>query len=298
VAGAVAGNPFNPIWGVWVRRVYDTLGMDTFNDPLWLGVVPLVLVLTRRDWMAASAARRWLLLTLAFSSGALGPFLTAFGVNTGLPLPQILLRYVPVVSNARIPAHAAVMVCLGVAVLLAFAIATSRRLRSPAAAACVLVVVLIDLLVRAVPAHSARAPAALRSSRRAPARRRPGRADRHTRRVRTGRRVRRERAVFPDHSRTPDRNWLHRTPAAGECASATTPPRTMLTLFRLSSGDEPAAAISSIRPRRGRSCRETGTFATLIVHERQPPRRVRRFVEGMGLRVIDRDASRTLYAIE
>ena len=48
------GNPFNAVWGTVVARLYGRLGIDIFNDPLWLGVVPLVLLLTDgRGWNAA-----------------------------------------------------------------------------------------------------------------------------------------------------------------------------------------------------------------------------------------------------
>ena len=296
VAGAVAGNPFNPLWGVWVRRVYDTLGMDTFNDPLWLGVVPLVLVLTRRDWMAASAARRWLLLTLAFLVWALGPFLTVFGVNTGLPLPQILLRYVPVVSNARIPAHAAVMVCLGVAVLLAFAIATSRRLRSPAAIACVLLVVVIDLLSAPFPLTPLDHPPLYDRLAALP----PGAVLDVPTGIRDGFGP---EGVFDAsvlyfqtiHEHPIATGYIARLPPAVRQRYDSS--RTMLTLFRLSSGNEPAAA--SVDPAAARQeLSEDWHIRYVIVHERAASVAVRRFIEGMGLRVLDRDASRTVYAIE
>ena len=61
-------------------------------------------------WMAERAARTWLLLGCVFLVWSAGPFLRVFGIDTGLPLPQVLLRYVPVVSNARIPPHVGVLV--------------------------------------------------------------------------------------------------------------------------------------------------------------------------------------------
>ena len=48
---------------------------------------------------------------------ALGPWLMVFGRQTPLILPAIVLRYVPIVANARIPGRAMVVVYLAVAML-------------------------------------------------------------------------------------------------------------------------------------------------------------------------------------
>ena len=58
---------------------------------------------------------------------ALGPYLRVFGVNTAFMLPQTILRFVPVVANARIPGRAFVVVQLMIAVLGAMALAPSSR---------------------------------------------------------------------------------------------------------------------------------------------------------------------------
>ena len=47
--------------------------------------------------------QQWVLVGSVFMLWALGPWLIAFGRQTPLLLPAILLRYVPVVANARIP---------------------------------------------------------------------------------------------------------------------------------------------------------------------------------------------------
>ena len=52
---------------------------------------------------------------------ALGPFLTAGDSISGLPLPQALARFVPLVENARMPGRAMVMVYLALGVLMAAA---------------------------------------------------------------------------------------------------------------------------------------------------------------------------------
>lgn len=61
----------------------------------------------------------WWILTLGFAALALGPFITVAGVNSYIPGPWALLRYVPVMGLARMPTRFAVVVALGLAVLLA-----------------------------------------------------------------------------------------------------------------------------------------------------------------------------------
>ena len=114
-------------------------------DPMWLSVVPLVLILTRRHWLPQAVAREWLLVAGVFAIWALGPYLSVFGLATGLPLPQILLRYVPVASNARVPGHAMVLVCLGTAVLLAYAMNRTPLFRRRALVGLGAMVILFDL---------------------------------------------------------------------------------------------------------------------------------------------------------
>jgi hypothetical protein len=94
----------------------------------WIGIVPLVLIgARRRSWLSLAGARHWVVIGVVFALLAAGPFLRIGGVDTGLPLPQALLRYVPGFSNARIPGRALVMVHLSVAMLTAFALATGRQ---------------------------------------------------------------------------------------------------------------------------------------------------------------------------
>lgn len=64
----------------------------------------------------------WLGFTAFFVSLSLGPFIQVGGVNTYLPTPWTLLRYVPILANAHSATRFAVVVTLGVALLFAFAV--------------------------------------------------------------------------------------------------------------------------------------------------------------------------------
>ncbi len=120
----VAGNPWHPLFGGVVRRLYDRLTIDVIEQAGWMGLVPMMLaglaiVRHRRE----PEARRWLWIGGVFFVWALGPWLHIAGADLGLLLPQNLLGFLPVVSNARMPARALVMVTLAVAMLSAYVIA-------------------------------------------------------------------------------------------------------------------------------------------------------------------------------
>ena len=127
VATLLLGNPFHGWWGGSVRRAYAAMDIDTIESTMWLGVVPSVLLVwcVARRWHDA-AVRRWAAIGGVFLVWALGPHLMVAGMNTGLLLPQALLRYFPLLSNARIPGRAMVMVYLALAMLCAMAIAGRR----------------------------------------------------------------------------------------------------------------------------------------------------------------------------
>jgi hypothetical protein len=154
----VLGNPFNAFWGQPIMRLYEALGIFAFDGPAWLGVAPIVLLATRTSWSRLKPSRLWLLVIGVFFVWALGPYLLLFGVNTGLPIPGILLRYIPIVSNARIPGRAVVFVILGIAMLLAMAVSSSPRLRSNWSVAALLALVFVDFWPQPLPLHHLETP--------------------------------------------------------------------------------------------------------------------------------------------
>ena len=123
VATIVAGAPFHSLWGSLVQRIYAAGHIDIIESVAWFGFVPLVFLwTTRASWI--SHARGLLFVAAVFFVWALGPYLVVLGWNTGLYLPEILLRYIPIVANARIPGRAIVVVYLAIAMLLAVALAS------------------------------------------------------------------------------------------------------------------------------------------------------------------------------
>ena len=127
----LAGNPFHPLYGRAVTTFYADLGLDRIDAVGWLGIVPVVVMLMARGtWFDTEEARRWKVVLIVFAIWALGPFLTLAGVDMGLPLPQALARFVPLVENARMPGRAMVCVYLALGVLMALRVAGLAGLKA------------------------------------------------------------------------------------------------------------------------------------------------------------------------
>lgn len=67
--------------------------------------------------------RTWLALTIFFGTLALGPFVYVGGINTFVPTPWAILRYVPVITATRTPARYAVVLMMAFAILFGLALA-------------------------------------------------------------------------------------------------------------------------------------------------------------------------------
>jgi hypothetical protein len=126
LATIVLGNPMHALSGAWTRAAYDRLGINVMEQAAWLGVVPALLLVGAIRFRATlpATARPWFWIAGLFAIWSLGPYLTIAGLDTGLLLPQSLARYVPIVSNARMPGRAFVVVQLAVAVLGAMAVSS------------------------------------------------------------------------------------------------------------------------------------------------------------------------------
>ena len=112
----------------------------------------------RRGWVPP---RVWMILAGAFGLLSLGPFIHVAGVNTHVPGPWALLRYVPIVGLTRSPARFTVILMLAVAALFALALrwATNEypnRRRAILALAAALLV--IELLPAPRPLYAAAIP--------------------------------------------------------------------------------------------------------------------------------------------
>ena len=125
--GLIEPNP-NHAFVRWFRDAQEINATDFVDYTSALSLVALGVV-AFAVWRARfRPASGWIWLTVGFAALSLGPFVYLAGVNTHVPGPWALIRYVPIVGAARSPARFAVVAALGLAVLFATAlIALGRR---------------------------------------------------------------------------------------------------------------------------------------------------------------------------
>jgi hypothetical protein len=101
-------------------------------------------------------------MTVGFAALSLGPFFHIGGMNTYVPGPWALLRYVPVLNTARAPTRFSIMAALGLAMLFAGGL-SALRTRFPqqrrAMMTAVAVLLLFELLPSPRPLFDATVPA-------------------------------------------------------------------------------------------------------------------------------------------
>ena len=103
-------------------------------------------------WRAGWRPPRWWVgLSAMFGLLALGPFIHVAGVNTYVPGPWALLRYVPLIGLVHTPARFAILFTLCVAIVVAHALAELGR-RHPRRRAVLLGVAGIALVAELIPA--------------------------------------------------------------------------------------------------------------------------------------------------
>ena len=115
--------------------------------------IPVVLVATLAwaAWTGWRPSRWWAGVAALFGALALGPFVHVAGLNTFVPGPWALLRYVPIIGLARSPTRFSVVMILAGAVLFATALEWIGR-RHPRWRPAVLAVAAVLLVVELLPA--------------------------------------------------------------------------------------------------------------------------------------------------
>ena len=145
-ATLVVGPPSHPLVRDALHRVYARMHVDAVEAVGWMGVAPLlILFAARTDGTEREATRQWWTLAAVFGLLALGPYFTIGGFDTGLRLPEILLRFVPIVANARMPGRMMAIVFVGVAAICALKIAHARgRWASPSVQWFIVAVLIVE----------------------------------------------------------------------------------------------------------------------------------------------------------
>ena len=123
VLSFVTPNPLHPMMR-WLTPDPLTLRPTVFVEYTASLSLVALLVMAIGIWRAGYRPRAgWVVVTVGFALLALGPFIYIAGVNTHVPGPWALLRYLPGFGLARMPSRFAIVAVLGVAVLMAGALA-------------------------------------------------------------------------------------------------------------------------------------------------------------------------------
>ena len=144
-AAWLAVNPLHPVWGWlssgWLSRLPNGIE-ENVASLSWVAAGVIGFAAWRTGFRGTIG---WWVFTATFAWLSLGPFIRIAGMNTYVPTPWALLRYVPVIGAARMPTRLTVLVMLGVAMLLGLAVAHLRqRARRPwlvTTAVCVLLII-------------------------------------------------------------------------------------------------------------------------------------------------------------
>jgi hypothetical protein len=156
----VVPNPLHPLFGASTSMWFMPDRQDAF--PEFIAAFPLVaLAAVGVAWWWRALPAFWLWFTGLFAWLSLGPFAHVAGVNTYVPTPWALLRYVPVLGMARAPSRFAILAALGLSILAGFALeAWLRRARTARAPAlvCAIALLAFELLPFPRPLFSADVP--------------------------------------------------------------------------------------------------------------------------------------------
>jgi hypothetical protein len=160
VLGLLAPNPSHPLMGTFAGWFASRPGgfIENVGNIPWVVWVVIAIAVWR---YGARLPRWWVGVTVAFGLLSLGPFIHVAGVNTFVPGPWALLRFVPLLASARSPSRFAVVLTMGVAVLFGLALVRvlerSGRYR-PAVLAAVAVALVVELAPMPRHLYSGRVP--------------------------------------------------------------------------------------------------------------------------------------------
>jgi hypothetical protein len=128
----LAPNPLHPWFGTlsfdWLASLPGGFNENVASLP-WVALVTIIGAVL---WAGFRPIKGWVVFTGIFAWLALGPFVVVAQQLTYMPTPWALLRYLPVIGAARVPARLTIVVMLGLSMLLAMAVQHLRsRSRNP-----------------------------------------------------------------------------------------------------------------------------------------------------------------------
>ena len=153
-------NPLHPWFGGLFAPGLSTMPNGFVEN---VGSIPWVLIaalLLAVSYAGARLPRYWIAFSAFFALLALGPFIRVAGVLTYIPTPWALVRYLPIVSAARMPTRIVVLVMFGLAVLLAYALRDLRTRvpRAGLATIAIAALLILELLPAPRTLHTAAIP--------------------------------------------------------------------------------------------------------------------------------------------
>ena len=156
-------SPRNPLLGTLTGPLYQRFTGNAYEQTVYLGYVLVALAVVGVVVSPRSMTRLHLTMAATAFVLALGPFLHVAGQTLTLPLPYLLLRYLPFVKGARVPSRFTELLLLSLIVLAGYGLANvcsrfGRRGRV-VVAAFVLVGALLETTLTPFPVASTRAPA-------------------------------------------------------------------------------------------------------------------------------------------
>jgi hypothetical protein len=298
VGTLLLGNPHGALWSQLTPAVYGALGIDPIERTAWLA--PALVVLSGVAicrWHDDARVRLWSVVAGVFGLWALGPSLQAFGRNLHVFLPAVLLRYVPLVSNARMPGRAMVLVYLAGAVLAGIGLELLIARKRTALAWALALLLVLDYLPRAPVVYQPDRPSlydilAARTTEGAVCELPMGLRDGFGE---TGRMDMRTMWYQTIHGRPMTGGFVARLDPRVKVAYERDP--VLGPLLRLSGG-MPLALQNTVTPSAaGVSLRAQG-IRFLILNRATAPSDLIRYVEtGLPLRMLGRESERTLYEV-
>ena len=144
----VLPNPNHRLFGNVSTRWLTSRPNGFAENTASLTFVALVTLATAYGLYRFRRARLWTALTAFFAWLSLGPFIFVGGINTEVPTLWALLRYLPVIGGARMPARLSIVVMLLFSVLFAAAlrrIAAAHRAHRRWMLACVGALLVFEL---------------------------------------------------------------------------------------------------------------------------------------------------------
>jgi hypothetical protein len=171
LASWLTPNPLHPLWGSgqdsWLARLPNGFDENVASFSL-IALAVIVFAIVRAGFRGPLG---WWIFTAIFACLSLGPFVSVAGVNTYVPTPWAVLRYLPIIGAARMPTRMTILVMLGLSMLFAMAVAhlRSRMARPRLTVACIAVLLIFELLPAPRQVFSAAVPEVHRIIRNDPA---------------------------------------------------------------------------------------------------------------------------------